>query len=87
MQNQKIKNEKLQAELSHLKLQIHPHFLFNTLNSIYASAIKKDDKTADTVLIFSDFMRYFYRIPIKMKFCWKKKSNTSAIISSYRNPD
>jgi len=58
MQNQKIKNEKLQAELSHLKLQIHPHFLFNTLNSIYASAIKKDDKTADTVLIFSDFMRY-----------------------------
>jgi len=58
MQNQKIKTEKLKAELSHLKLQIHPHFLFNTLNSIYASAIKKDDKTADTVLIFSDFMRY-----------------------------
>lgn len=58
MQNQKIKNEKLQAELSHLKLQVHPHFLFNTLNSIYASAIKKDDKTADTILIFSDFMRY-----------------------------
>ncbi|WP_375181823.1 sensor histidine kinase [Chryseobacterium sp.] len=58
MQNQKIKNEKLQAELSHLKLQIHPHFLFNTLNSIYAFAIKKDDKTADTVLVFSDFMRY-----------------------------
>lgn len=58
MQNQKIKTEKLEAELSHLKLQIHPHFLFNTLNSIYASAIKKDDKTADTVLVLSDFMRY-----------------------------
>lgn len=58
MQNQKIKTEKLKAELSHLKLQIHPHFLFNTLNSIYASAIKKDEKTADTVLVFSDFMRY-----------------------------
>lgn len=59
MQNQKIKNEKLQAELfSSLKLQIHPHFLFNTLNSTMRSAIKRDDKTADTVLIFSDFMRY-----------------------------
>lgn len=58
LQNQKIKNEKLQTELSHLKLQIHPHFLFNTLNSIYASAIKKEDKTADTVLILADFMRY-----------------------------
>lgn len=58
LQNQKNKNEKLQTELSHLKLQIHPHFLFNTLNSIYASAIKKEDKTADTVLILADFMRY-----------------------------
>jgi Histidine kinase len=58
MQNQKIKNEKLQAELSHLKLQIHPHFLFNTLNSIYAFAIKKDDRTAETVLKLADFMRY-----------------------------
>jgi hypothetical protein len=58
MQNQKIKYEKLQTELSHLKLQIHPHFLFNTLNSIYASAIKKEDKTADKVLVLADFMRY-----------------------------
>ncbi len=58
IQNQKMMNEKLQAELSHLKLQIHPHFLFNTLNSIYAFAIKKDDRTAETVLKLADFMRY-----------------------------
>ncbi|MEC4048683.1 histidine kinase [Flavobacterium sp. SUN046] len=58
LQNQKIKTEKLQTELSHLKLQIHPHFLFNTLNSIYASAIKKEEETANTVLILADFMRY-----------------------------
>lgn len=58
MQNQKIKTEKLEAELSHLKLQIHPHFLFNTLNSIYASAIKKDERTGDMVLVLADFMRY-----------------------------
>ncbi|MEN2399160.1 sensor histidine kinase [Flavobacterium sp. MC2016-06] len=55
---QKIENEKLFAELSHLKMQIHPHFLFNTLNSIYALSIKKDDRAAETVIKLSDFMRY-----------------------------
>jgi len=58
LQTERIRNEKLQAELSHLKLQIHPHFLFNTLNSIYSSAIRKDDKTADSIIVFSDFIRY-----------------------------
>ncbi|TDL99551.1 MAG: hypothetical protein C4K58_06555 [Flavobacteriaceae bacterium] len=58
MRNERIEREKLKAELSHLKMQIHPHFLFNTLNSIYASAIKKEDKTSEMVLVLSDFMRY-----------------------------
>ena len=56
-----IENEKLQAELSHLKTQIHPHFLFNTLNSIYALSIKKDDKAADTIVKLSEFMRYLLK--------------------------
>ncbi|WP_433763953.1 sensor histidine kinase [Flavobacterium ginsenosidimutans] len=54
----KIENEKLYAELAHLKMQIHPHFLFNTLNSIYALSIKKDERAAETVIKLSDFMRY-----------------------------
>lgn len=58
IRNKVIENEKLQAELSHLKTQIHPHFLFNTLNSIYALSIKKDDKAADTIVKLSEFMRY-----------------------------
>ncbi|WP_163409396.1 sensor histidine kinase [Flavobacterium ajazii] len=58
IRNKIIENEKLQAELSHLKTQIHPHFLFNTLNSIYALSIKKDDKAADTIVKLSEFMRY-----------------------------
>ena len=58
IRNKTIENEKLQAELSHLKTQIHPHFLFNTLNSIYALSIKKDDKAADTIVKLSEFMRY-----------------------------
>ncbi len=50
--------EKTNAELSYLKAQINPHFLFNTLNSIYSLAILKSDKTADAVVKLSDMMRY-----------------------------
>jgi hypothetical protein len=50
--------EKTNAELSYLKAQINPHFLFNTLNSIYSLAILKSDKTADALVKLSDMMRY-----------------------------
>lgn len=50
--------EKANAELSYLKAQINPHFLFNTLNSIYSLAILKNEKTADAVVKLSDMMRY-----------------------------
>ena len=49
---------KANAELSYLKAQINPHFLFNTLNSIYSLAILKNEKTADAVVKLSDMMRY-----------------------------
>lgn len=51
-------SEKTNAELSYLKAQINPHFLFNTLNSIYSLAILKSDKTAVAVVKLSDMMRY-----------------------------
>jgi len=50
--------KKKEAELSNLKSQINPHFLFNTLNSIYLSALKKEDNTADLILKLSDNFRY-----------------------------
>ena len=50
--------EKTQAELAGLKAQINPHFLFNTLNSIYYNALQKDDKTPDMILKLSDNFRY-----------------------------
>lgn len=49
---------KNQAELSYLKAQVNPHFLFNALNSIYALAIKKSDKIVDAISQISDMMRY-----------------------------
>jgi two-component system LytT family sensor kinase len=53
-----IENEKLHTELSFLKSQINPHFLFNTLNNIYSLAANQSDKTAEAVLKLSSIMRY-----------------------------
>jgi len=50
--------EKLHTELALLKHQINPHFLFNTLNSIYSLALVKSDMTAEAVMKLSDMMRY-----------------------------
>lgn len=54
----KTEKEKLNAELSYLKAQINPHFLFNTLNSIYSLSIIKSDKTPEAVVKLSGMMRY-----------------------------
>jgi LytS/YehU family sensor histidine kinase len=59
-QNEKIdlKRQSLQSELNFLKSQINPHFLFNTLNSLYALTLKKSDKAPEIVLRLSEMMRY-----------------------------
>src|SRR5690625_7255120 len=48
----------IESELNFLKTQINPHFLFNTLNSIYALALKKSDEAPDLILKLSEIMRY-----------------------------
>ncbi|WP_264511338.1 sensor histidine kinase [Flavobacterium sp. N1719] len=53
-----LKNEKLSAEVSYLKAQINPHFLFNTLNSLYALTLQKSDEASKAVLKLSGIMRY-----------------------------
>lgn len=53
-----LENKNLQSELSFLKSQINPHFLFNTLNSLYALTLKKSDKAPEIVLRLSEMMRY-----------------------------
>lgn len=55
---QTLVNEKLESELKFLKTQIHPHFLFNTLNNLYALTLKKSDKAPATVLKLSDLINY-----------------------------
>ena len=54
----RAEDEKLHAELAYLKAQINPHFLFNILNSIYALALERSERTADAVVKLSSMMRY-----------------------------
>lgn len=51
-------SEKLSAQIASLKSQINPHFLFNTLNNIYAIAIDTSPRAADMVDKLSEMMRY-----------------------------
>ncbi|MEO6838379.1 MAG: histidine kinase, partial [Ginsengibacter sp.] len=49
---------KLETELKFLRNQTNPHFLFNTLNNIYALARKKSDDTAGAIMKLSKLLRF-----------------------------
>ena len=54
----KAEAEKAHAELSFLKAQINPHFLFNTLNNIYALSVTDSEHTSASIMKLSNIMRY-----------------------------
>jgi two-component system, LytTR family, sensor kinase len=72
-QNKMIEAERMQTELSFLHSQINPHFLFNTLNSIYSLALMRSELTADAVMKLSSLMRYILqevqreKVPLEME--------------------
>ena len=64
-QNRELQNKMLSAQLQlkeqeihYLKMQIHPHFLFNTLNTIYGFALKKSAHTPEIILKLSNLLDY-----------------------------
>lgn len=65
IKNENLKNKFLQTqlqlkeqELKFLKMQIHPHFLFNTLNTLYGFALKKSGEAPDMILKLSNLLDY-----------------------------
>jgi len=63
--NQLLENKNLEnslklkeQELQYLKKQIHPHFLFNTLNTIYSFALRKSEQTPEIILKLSNLLDY-----------------------------
>src|SRR6202012_5745546 len=55
---QQLKIEKQAAELNYLKSQTNPHFLFNTLNNIYALSRDKSDLAPESIMRLSKILRY-----------------------------
>ena len=55
---QQVEKEKLAIELNSLKTQVNPHFLFNSLNSIYSLSLSKSERTPESVLELSNLLRY-----------------------------
>lgn len=60
VENERLENEKLKAELHLLRGQLQPHFIFNTLNSIYSLSLKKSDQAPEAILKLSELMRYMF---------------------------
>jgi hypothetical protein len=55
---QELETKTMQQELNFLRTQINPHFLFNTLNNLYALTLKKSDAAPEMVIKLSELMRY-----------------------------
>lgn len=57
-QNQELVKARMTAELNYLKGQLHPHFLFNTLNNLYSLTLHKSESAPQIVLKLSALMSY-----------------------------
>ncbi len=55
---EQLKREKVSSELRLLKAQVHPHFLFNTINNIYSLSLTKSDNTPKALLQLSSLLNY-----------------------------
>ncbi|HRI22360.1 MAG TPA: histidine kinase, partial [Panacibacter sp.] len=53
-----LEKDNLSYKLKYLRAQLNPHFLFNTLNSIYSLSLQKSDKAPEVVIKLADLMRY-----------------------------
>ncbi|UOQ70668.1 sensor histidine kinase [Hymenobacter cellulosilyticus] len=57
-QSLRLQRENLNLEVSFLKAQVNPHFLFNTLNNIYTMVVKQDERAPTMVQHLTDLMHY-----------------------------
>ncbi len=57
-QNKLVEQQRVESELQYLKAQVNPHFLFNTINSVYILIRKDPEKAAETLIKLSDLLRF-----------------------------
>ena len=73
-ETEQLAREKAKAELQLLKAQIHPHFLFNTLNNIYFFTLSASRQAPEMIKKLSDMLRYILNECDQPLCHWKKKS-------------
>ncbi len=56
--NRQLRRARAEVELQLLKAQLHPHFLFNTLNNIYGLSLQQSDKVPDSIIRLSKILDY-----------------------------
>jgi len=61
IKNKELAKINLENRMQLLRNQIHPHFLFNTLNNLYSLAIEKSDKVPEIIIKISDILRYMLK--------------------------
>jgi len=57
-QKHEVEREKLNAQIQLLKAQLHPHFLFNTLNNLYSLVYEKSDRAPNVLIRLSSLLSY-----------------------------
>lgn len=71
--NMQLKKENAQSQLQLLTAQVHPHFLFNTLNNIFSQTQKESPKGSKMIMALSDMLRYILyegqkpRVPVQQE--------------------
>lgn len=75
-----LQKEKAELELKSLKAQLHPHFLFNTLNNIYSLSISHSDKVSQSISQLSEILDY---ILYKGQKKWVLIADELAIVDHY----
>lgn len=80
--NKELENKMLETqlqlkemELYYLKQQIHPHFLFNTLNTVYGAALNESKETPDLILKLSGMLDYMLNQIDKKQVCISEEIN------------
>jgi LytS/YehU family sensor histidine kinase len=58
LRNQQLQKENMDAQIRILMAQVHPHFLFNTLNNIYSQAQEESPRSAKMLMELSSMLRY-----------------------------
>lgn len=76
LQKRRLEAQRDKAELAMFKAQISPHFLFNTLNSLYSLVIGTSQKAEDAFIKFTDILKYTYitiereTVPVRDEACY-----------------